>query len=35
MKHQGHEVTDLITGEKLTLGITTTLASYENKIYKH
>lgn len=35
MKHQGHEVTDLITGEKLTLGITTPLASYEYKIYKH
>ena len=35
MAHQGHEVTDLLTGEKLTLGTTTTLAPYEYRIYKH
>ena len=35
MAHQGHTVTDLLTGETLTLGTTTTLAPYEYRIYKH
>jgi hypothetical protein len=34
MAHQGHEVTDLLSGEKLTLGTTTVLAPYEYRIYK-
>lgn len=35
MKHQGHTVTDLLTGETVSLGSTTTLAPYEYRIYKH
>ena len=35
MAHQGHTVTDLLTGETLTLGTTATLAPYEYRIYKH
>ena len=35
MKHQGHNVTDLLTGQQLTLGTITTLQPYEYRIYKH
>ena len=35
MAHQGHTVTDLLSGETLTLGTTATLAPYEYRIYKH
>jgi len=35
MKHQGREVTDLLTGEPAQLATTTTLAPYEYRIYKH
>lgn len=35
MKLQGHEVSDLINGQKVSLGATTTLEPYEYRIYKH
>lgn len=35
MKHQGHEVTDMLNGQRVQLGSTATLASYEYQIYKH
>ena len=35
MKHQGREVTDMLTGQSLTLGTTTKLAPYEYRVYKH
>lgn len=35
MKHQGHTVTDMLTGAQTQLGTTTTLAPYEYRIYKH
>lgn len=35
MKHQGHTVTDLLSGDTLSLETTTTLAPYEYRIYKH
>ncbi len=35
MKHQGHTATNLLSGESVQLAITTTLAPYEYRIYKH
>jgi len=35
MKHQGHEVSDLLTGASVSLETIITLAPYEYKIYKH
>ena len=35
MAHQGHTVTDLLSGETLTLGTTTTFAPHEYRIFKH
>lgn len=35
MKHQGHEMSDLLTGASVSLETIITLAPYEYKIYKH
>ena len=35
MKLQGHEVSDLLDGQKVSLESTTTLEPYEYRIYKH